>query len=130
MSVEIKGLRELLSNLDKKEDDILSSMRKANLAGGDVIVEELRKNVPKSGYGGAKAQARLVSAVTKSGNKTDKGTFEPYVDVGFNRSANFRAHFQEFGTIFQAPQGYMAKTVQAVEGKVAKEMENAIRRVL
>lgn len=130
MSVEIKGLRELLSNLDRKESDILSAMRKANLAGADIIANELKRNVPKSGYGGAKAQARLVSAVTKSGNKTDKGTFEPYVDVGFNRSANFRAHFQEFGTISQAPQGYMAKTVQAVEGRVVRGMESAIRRVL
>lgn len=130
MSVKIEGLRELLSNLDKKESDILKATRKGNTAGAEIIASELRANVPKSGYGGAKVQARLVSAVTKSNNKVDKGTFEPYVNVGFNRSANFRAHFQEFGTISQAPQGYMSKTVQAVEGKVAREMENAIRRVL
>lgn len=127
MSVKIEGMRELLSNLSSKESEILAAARKGNIAGADIIVEELKRNVPQSGYNGAKTQAKLVNAVTRSGNKTDKGTYEPYVEVGFNKSANFRAHFQEFGTISQGPQGYMSKTVQAVEGKVAREVEKAIK---
>lgn len=130
MSVQFKGLRELISNLSQEEDKIIQAARQANLAGGKVIEEELRRNAPKSGYSGSKVQAKLVDAVTSSGNRGNKATGESYVAVGFNRSANFRAHFQEFGSISQAPQGYMTKTVQAVEGKVVSEMASALRRVL
>lgn len=130
MSVKIEGLRELISNLAKKEDDIIRAAKQGNLAGGKVVMEELKRNVPKSGYSGPNPQARLVDAVTMSGNRTDKGTAESYVAVGFNKSANFRAHIPEFGSISQAPQGYMTKTVQATEGKVAKEMADAIKKVL
>ncbi|MCR1834974.1 HK97 gp10 family phage protein [Oceanobacillus caeni] len=130
MSVKIEGLRELISNLAKKEDDIIRAAKQGNLAGGKVVMEELKRNVPKSGYSGPNPQARLVDAVTMSGNRTDKGTVESYVAVGFNKSANFRAHIPEFGSISQSPQGYMTKTVQATEGKVAKEMADAIKKVL
>jgi HK97 gp10 family phage protein len=130
LSVKIEGLRELISNLAKKEDDIIRAAKQGNLAGGKVVMEELKRNVPKSGYSGPNPQARLVDAVTMSGNRTDKGTVESYVAVGFNKSANFRAHIPEFGSISQSPQGYMTKTVQATEGKVAKEMADAIKKVL
>ncbi|KNE19041.1 HK97-gp10 family putative phage morphogenesis protein [Virgibacillus pantothenticus] len=130
MSVKIEGLRELISNLAKKEDDIIRAAKQGNLAGGKAVVEELKRNVPQSGYNGPNPQTRLVDAVVMSGNRTDKGSEESYVAVGFNKSANFRAHIPEFGSISQAPQGYMIKTVQATEGKVAKEMADAIKKVL
>ncbi len=127
MSVQIKGLRELISNLSKKESDIIRAAKAGNSAGGKVILEELKKNVPRSGYNGPNAQARLVDNVVMSGNRTDGGTGESYVAVGFNKAANFRAHIPEFGSISQSPQGYMTKTVHATERKVAQEMEKAIR---
>jgi HK97 gp10 family phage protein len=130
LSVKIEGLRELLSNLAKKEVDIIRAAKQGNLAGGKVVMEELKRNVPQSGYSGPNPQARLVDAVTMSGNRTDKDTGENYVAVGFNKSANFRAHIPEFGSISQSPQGYMTKTVQSTEGKVQKEMADAIKKVL
>lgn len=130
MTVKIEGLRELLNNLSKKEDEIIRASRQANLAGGKVIMEELKRNVPQSGYRGANPQARLKDAVTMSGNRGNRATGESYVAVGFNRSANFRAHIPEFGSISQGPQGYMTKTIQAVEGQVQKEMADEIRKVL
>lgn len=126
MSVKIKGLRELLGNLSKKEDEIKRAARKGNLAGGKVVMEALKGNAPKSGYSGENPQARLSDAVTMSGNRSDSGTMESYVAVGFNKSANFRAHIQEFGSIEQAPQGYMTKTVQQTEKEVFAEMKKAI----
>ncbi|GIP61943.1 hypothetical protein J32TS6_04980 [Virgibacillus pantothenticus] len=130
MSVKIEGLRELISNLAKKEDDIIRAAKQGNLAGGKAVVEELKRNVPQSGYNGPNPQTRLVDAVVMSGNRTDKGSGESYVAVGFNKSANFRAHIPEFGSISQSPQGYMTKTVQSTEGKVQKEMADAIKKVL
>lgn len=130
MSVQLKGLRETISNLTKKEDEIIRAARAGNLAGGKVILEELKGNVPKSGYSGPHPQARLSDAVVMSGNRTNKATSESYVAVGFNSSANFRAHIPEFGSISQGPQGYMSKTVQAVEGRIQSEMSDAIKRVL
>lgn len=129
-NVKIEGLRDLLSNLSKKEDEIISAARQANLAGGKVIVEELKRNVPRSGYTGPNPQARLADNVVMSGNRGNKATGESYVAVGFNRAANFRAHLPEFGSISQAPQGYMTKTVHATENKVQVEMANAIKKVL
>lgn len=130
MSYKIEGLRELLSNLSKKESDIVRAAKAGNLAGAKVVMEELKGNVPKSGYAGPNPQARLADAVTMSGNRTDKSSYESYTAVGFNRSANFRAHIPEFGSISQGPQGYMMKTVQATESEVAREMEKAIRGAL
>lgn len=130
MSVKIEGLRELLSNLSKKEDDIVRAAKQGNLAGGKVVMEELKRNVPQSGYNGANPQTKLVDAVVMSSNRTDKGSGEGYVAVGFNKSANFRAHIPEFGSISQAPQGYMVKTVQTTESDVQKEMTDAIKKVL
>jgi|GEM_PF-4632542 len=129
MSVEIIGLRELLSNLSKKEEDIKRAARAGNIAGGKVVLEKLKRNVPRSGYSGPNPQARLADAVVMSGNRTDNATYESFVAVGFNRSANFRAHIPEFGSISQGPQGYMIKTVQQTEGEVVKEMAKAIKQV-
>lgn len=129
MSYQIEGMRELLSNLSKKEVDIKRAAKAGNLAGGKVVMEALKRNVPKSGYSGANPQTRLSDAVTMSGNRTDGGTGESFVAVGFNKSANFRSHLPEFGSISQAPQGYMTKTVQETEKEVAKAMEDAIRKV-
>lgn len=127
MSVKITGLRELLESLSDKEDDIIKAARKANQAGGKIIAKELKRNVPKSGYSGGNAQSRLIDNIVVSGSRRNKYTGESYVAVGFNRNANFRAHFPEFGSISQSPQGYMTKTVQAVEKDVISEMEKAIR---
>ena len=129
-NVKVEGLRELLSNLSKKEEEIKKAAMKANLAGGKVVLEELKRNVPRSGYTGVNVQARLVDAATMSGNRGNKYTGETYVAVGFNKSASFRAHFQEFGTISQSPQGYMTKTAQASEGEVKSEMAKELRKVL
>lgn len=129
-NVEITGLRELIDNLARKEEEIIHAARQANLAGGKVIVEELKRNVPKSGYGGPNAQTRLSDSVVMSGNRGNKATSESYVAVGFNRGANFRAHLPEFGSISQAPQGYMTKTAQSVESDIVKEMEKAIKGAL
>lgn len=130
MSYKIEGLRELLSNLSKKEDDIIRAARAGNLAGGKVIMEELKRNVPQSGYNGPNPQTRLSDSVVMSGNRGNKATSESYVAVGFSRAANFRAHIPEFGSISQGPQGYMIKTVQVVEGKLQVEMAKAIQGVL
>lgn len=130
MSVKIEGLRELISNLSQKEDDIIRAARRANIEGGKVIAEELKRNVPKSGYRGPNAQATLVDNIVVSGNRGNKATGESYVAVGFNRAANFRAHIPEFGSISQAPQGYMTKTVQATESEVTSAMADEIRKVL
>lgn len=124
MSMELIGLRELLSNLSKKEEDIKRAARAGNLAGGKVVMEALKQNVPKGTTG------RLAKAVTMSGNRTDNATYESYVAVGFNRTANFRSHFPEFGSISQSPQGYMTKTAQQTEGEVMKVMANTIKQVL
>lgn len=129
-NVQIKGLRELISSLTKKEDEILKAAKKANLAGGKVIMEELKMNVPQSGYSGDNPQTRLKDAVVMSGNRGNSRTGESYVAVGFSSAANFRSHLPEFGSISQAPQGYMTKTVQATESKVTSETAKAIRGVL
>ena len=129
MSVKIEGFRELLSNLSQKEDEIIKAARKGNLAGGKVVMEALKQNVPKSGYSGHNPQTRLEEAVVMSGNRSDD-MGENYVAVGFSKAANFRAHIPEFGSIEQAPTGYMTKTAQSTEGDVSKAMADEIRRVL
>lgn len=130
MTAEIKGLRELLSNLSKKEEDIKRAARAGNLAGGKVVMESLKQNAPRSGYSGPNPQSRLSDAVVMSGNRTNNATYESFVAVGFNRSANFRAHIPEFGSISQGPQGYMAKTIQGTESEVQTAMANEIKKVL
>jgi|SRR5690625_497362 len=130
MSVKIEGLRELLSNLSKKEEDIKRAARRANIAGGKVVMAELKSNVPRSGYSGPNPQTRLADAVVMSGNRGNDATGESFVAVGFNRAANFRAHIPEFGSISQGPQGYMAKTIQSTENEVQTAMANEIKKVL
>ncbi|MCC2248856.1 HK97 gp10 family phage protein [Virgibacillus sp. AGTR] len=127
MSVQITGLRELISNLTDKQEDVLKAAKRANLAGGKVIVDELRRNVPRSGYSGGNPQPTLYDSIVMSNNRTDRATGESYVAVGFTKAANFRAHIPEFGSISQAPKGYMTKTAQSTESEIVKEMENAIR---
>lgn len=130
MSVKVEGLKELISNLAKKEEDILRATRKANQAGGELIAEKLRSNVPRSGYSGKNPQPTLADNVVSSNSRTDRGTGLSYVAVGFTKQANFRAHIPEFGSISQGPQGYMSKTIQEVESQLASEMARAIRGVL
>lgn len=129
MTVEIVGLRDLLSNLSRKEDEIMKAARRGNLAGGKVVMVALKQNVPRSGYSGPNPQVRLEDAIVMSGNRSDD-MGENYVAVGFSKAANFRAHIPEFGSIQQAPTGYMTKTAQSTEGDVSKAMADEIRSVL
>src|SRR5690625_599516 len=130
MSVKIEGLRELLSNLSKKEEDIKRAARRANIAGGKVVMAELKSNVPRSGYFGHNPQTRFADAVVVSGNRGNDATGESFVVVGFNRDANFRVHIAEFGSISQVAHGYMAKMIHNPENEVQTAMANEINKVL
>src|SRR5699024_505213 len=66
MSVKIDGMRELLNNLSKKAEEIDKATKRANTAVGKIVAEELKRNVPKSGYVGSNVQAKLSDNIVVS----------------------------------------------------------------
>src|SRR5690625_7516906 len=102
MSYQITGLRELISNLARKEQDIIRAARAANLAGGKVILEELKRNIPTSGYSGPNPKDTLLSAATMRGNRGYKAKLVSYVSVGFIRYTKFMSLSKEFTLITQS----------------------------
>jgi|SRR5699024_7535481 len=125
-NVKIEGVREIIDNLAKSQEQVKKAQREAVKAGAQIAAEELKRNVPVSDVGGDK----LKHSVRVSGARRNTSSFEYYAAAGFPKGIAHRAHFPEFGTIKDPPQFYLAKTVRNSWGDIQKEMMNAVRRAI
>lgn len=126
-NVKIEGVEAILSKLANTQAEMVKAGRKANLAGAQIVAEELRRNVP---VGDSRAGKGLKDNVVISGNRTDSDTQSSYVAVGFPKGVSHRIHFPEFGTIQQKPSAFFAKTVHAIPDKVQAAMIAEVKKVL
>lgn len=129
-NVKIDGLKEILDKLAKTELDMEMAKRKANVRGGEVVAEELRKQAP-FGKGNHKYSndGHMRDRVVMSNNKRDKGTDESYIEVGFPTGTAWRTHFP-LGTIKQAPNPYFDRTITNSASAVNRAMAEEIKKVL
>ena len=102
------------------------SVRNTLLAGVEVFEEALIRNTPKSVSGKRHAKDNIAI----SNLRTDRGTQEKYMAVGYKRGVSHRVHATEFGTMYQRPQGFITKTYNTSKESAWNAMLRSARRQL
>lgn len=106
---------------------------KALMKAGQVLAEELEANTPKQNdrAGQIDRQTRSNSAhmqsnVVYSLDEHEEGR----VLIGYTEAVAWRVHFPEFGTIKQAPQGFMARATTSSMPRAVSVLERELRKGL
>ncbi|WP_353420728.1 HK97-gp10 family putative phage morphogenesis protein [Staphylococcus coagulans] len=94
-------------------------------AGARALIPILVKNTPKSDRRGHARDHIAISNV-----KTDRGSGEKYVDIGYTKGYAHRIHATEFGTMYQRPQLWITKTEKSNRQLVYSAMLTAMKRSL
>ena len=128
MSVKIEGVEELLNALAETEAEMRKATHRANTAGAKVVQAELERTVPWSKMFGSSVPFAKDN-VAISNNRTDSGTGESFVAVGFNKKVSYRIHFLEFGTISQNPSAFMTNTSKTTARDVESAMLDEVKKV-
>lgn len=130
-NVSMSGLRETLEGLANTERDMKKAQRRANLAGVEVVAQELRRQAPYGVVGKYRYEddTHMRDSVVTSGNRTDKNTGGYYAEAGFPKGVAWRSHFP-LGTIRQAPNPYFDRTVTNSASRVNSVMASEISKVL
>lgn len=91
---------------------------------GEYAARYLKVKTPRDKDGGNRAHMKdhiVFSKPTKN---------KPYSEIGFDKEVAWRAHFVEFGTIKQRPQGFIQTTVKEIEDKIANIIQKYMMRGL
>ncbi|HFI0454405.1 TPA: HK97-gp10 family putative phage morphogenesis protein [Streptococcus suis] len=111
-----RGVDKILANLTKLQVKAPQVARAAVKQVADEFAEELEKNTPES----EDLFSHLADEVVVTGFKgANQGIISK--DIGYGRKTGWRSHFPDDGTIYQAPQGFKEKTINAMTPR-AKEI--------
>lgn len=98
-----------------------------------VLADELEANTPKQSERGGQIDRRTRASHAHMQNNVvfslDEHE-EAKVLIGYTEDVAWRAHFPEFGTIKQQPQGFMERTTNASMQRAVNVLENELRRGL
>lgn len=120
-----KGLDLCLDNLTKLEAKAPRVAREAVTEVAQEFKKELEVNTPVSDE---LTFTRLKEDIKISNFKN--GGDAPSKDIGFGRSTGWRAKFPDSGTIYQKPQDFEEKTINAVTPRAKEIYKNKMREVL
>ena len=120
-----KGLDLCLNNLTKLEVKAPKVAREAVTMVAEEFEKELGINTPVSDE---PTQTRLKADIKISNFKGGGGA--PSKDIGFVRTAGWRAGYPNSGTIYQKAQDFEEKTINAVTPRAKRIYEQKIKEVL
>lgn len=126
MSYSVES-KELFANLQKLGKKYTRAENKAVNESLDHVEKSLKENTPR--WNGKKYEDYTRGSYTKEhmeDHTTQNRARGGYGEVGFDDNVGWRAHFVEFGTIKQRPQGF----VQRTEKEVSREVKRIIERNL
>lgn len=116
--MSIQGEFELLANVDKLEKGFDRRARKAVKSGGELFLDELKKNTPVSNEDHS-GLGPLVNHAKTSGVSIRTGNYS--VSVGYDNIKGRIAHFPNSGTSKQDPQHFVEKTQAQTREKILQE---------
>lgn len=111
------------SGLKKKIQEFPRMQNRVLKAGASSLIPILVKNTPKSDR-----TKHAKEHVAMSNIRTDKGTYEKYVTIGYEKGYSHRMHTTEFGTMYQRPQLFITKSEKEGRSVVNKAMVTALKR--
>lgn len=111
------------SGLKKKIQEFPRMQNRVLKAGASSLIPILVKNTPKSDR-----TKHAKEHVAMSNIRTDKGTYEKYVTIGYEKGYSHRMHTAEFGTMYQRPQLFITKSEKEGRSVVNKAMVTALKR--
>lgn len=137
MKITSTGLNEILKNIDKLGKDANKiGERAVKRVAEDVVKEALIENTPYDSDSTNPSHLRD-NVVVRMKRTKDKGYRLAYVTYSRTgkgkddpRDVLWRAHFVEWGTVSQRPQGMIIKTVGQTKSKVEREIERELRRLI
>lgn len=109
----------------RKQLEFNANQNKVLRAGAQSLVPILTRATPVSDR---KKHAKDHVAI--SNVKTDRNSYEKYVDVGYTKGYSHRIHATEFGTMYQRPQLWITKTEKGSRQLVYKAMLSAMKKVV
>ena len=131
-NVKIEGLNEILNSLTEVEADIKRAKNRANRRGGDIVEQELKRQVPVGTHSYYKydGDGHMKKNTATSYNRTDRDSGETFVAVGFSKESAWRVHFPLFGTIKQPPNDFYGRTMDSSASAVQSAMADEIGKVI
>ncbi|WP_269773946.1 HK97-gp10 family putative phage morphogenesis protein [Bacillus siamensis] len=123
--LELKGFRELEStfaDLARKDEKIHKAAVKA---GGAVLAAEINEEAPRSSIGGSHPHIDDDIMVGSRIRRDEDG--EIYAVVGPTKDTKFRVHLPEFGTLHQAANPFIHRSMLKANGKMLDAMEKVIK---
>jgi len=122
--ITVTGLEEMLNGVHQMEKGFDRRARKAVRAGGKIVGDDLTSNTPvsgedHSGKGPLKNHVKVGNVSVKTGDYT--------VDVGYDKTKGFIAHFPNSGTSKQTPQHFVEKTQEQSRDKVLQAFINNLK---
>lgn len=121
--VEVNGVDAIISKLESLNVNVKKAKSNALKSAGEIVRKELEKNTPISNDD----DIHMKEHVVMSNMKTDTETGGSYVAIGYPKGIKHRVHIVEFGTINQAPQAFMSKTIKDVQSEVRKEIMKQLK---
>lgn len=126
MSLDIQQMMTALDLTDKKMN---TGVNKALKLSAEPLKDSITRGTPVSTnarhkYGEGHAKDDVVITNVKGG-----ATDEKHVDVGY-KNTNWRMKFVEFGTVYQAPQPNVQKSIRSTKNEVLKIQVSELRKVL
>ena len=106
--------------IGKTEKQFKQAAVKAVEAGGEYASKQLKTKTPIDYDTKTHMKDHIVYSKPTVNN--------PVSEVGFDKQVAWRAHFVEFGTIKQPPQGFIQKTLKDIESKVADIIQSEMMR--
>lgn len=119
--IEVRGMQELMAQLDKMGRQGEAVKDKALKAGAEIVKKSIETQAPVNKR--TNKGKRL-----KNNIQFEKFDGETY-SVGPTKD-RYYAHMLEFGTSKMAAQPFMGRAMANVQGKVIREMSNIIKREL
>ncbi|QOQ53515.1 HK97-gp10 family putative phage morphogenesis protein [Bacillus amyloliquefaciens] len=123
--LELKGFRELESTfaeLARKDEKIHKAAVKA---GGAILAAKINDEAPRSAIGGSHHHIDEDIIVGSRIRRDEDG--EIYAVVGPTKDTKFRVHLPEFGTLHQAANPFIQRSMVKANDKMLEAMEKVIK---
>lgn len=120
MSVKIKGLQAIESNLRKLAIKERKARNKALEKLTEAVANQLERNTPPGANHSGKHMKNDVQI-----SKPDE---DGHITVGFGKETSWRVHFVEMGTIKQPPQGFVQQTEDQMKRRVLDIIRSELKK--
>lgn len=124
MSIEIKGLKELMKNLESAPDVLKKAEQKITIEMAKPIRDDAQKNAPRSTYN----KNHMADNIKISTMKYIEGAATRKVEVKGNEF--FYSYFVEYGTSKMEPKPFMTKAFLDNKDKIIKIAQEEVNKIM